>query len=360
MDENLTESREAQPLPRAAIERMAPYRPPTGGRKDLLRLDFNENTIGCSPKVREFLASRLSAGDLPAYPEYSDTRRELAAFFQVPEDSLVLTNGTDEAIQVLVNTYLDDGQECLILEPSYAMYRFYAEVAGGKVTALAHEPETLAFPLEQAIEAITGKTRLIMIANPNNPTGGSIPLDAIERILERADDAAVLIDEAYYEFCGVTALPLIAKYRNLFVSRTFSKVYGLAGLRIGCLFSDPGNAAMMRKGQSPYSVNAVAAAAARVAITDQEFIRNYVDEVLAARRLTEAGLAKLGVRFFPSDGNFILMDLSGRAEKVVNGLRERGILIRDRGHEIPGAVRVTIGTREQMTRFLAAFEEALR
>lgn len=361
MGDNLTESQklEAPPSPRNAIEHMAPYRPPTGGRKDLLRLDFNENTVGCSPKVREFLANRLSAGDLPAYPEYSETRRELAAFFGVPEGSLVLTNGTDEAIQVLVNTYLDDGQECLILEPSYAMYRFYAEVAGGKVTALAHEPETLAFPLERTLDAISAETRLIMIANPNNPTGGSIPLSAIERILSRAGEAAVLIDEAYYEFCGISALPLLSEHRNLFVSRTFSKVYGLAGLRIGCLFTDPDNAAVMRKGQSPYSVNAVAAAAARVAITDQDFIRHYVEEVLAARRMTENGLTKLGIRFFPSDGNFILMDLTGRAEKVVRGLRERGILIRDRGHEIPGAVRVTIGTREQMARFLTAFEEVL-
>lgn len=359
MAETIRNNGDARPKARRAIDSMAPYRPPTGGRQELLRLDFNENTLGCSPKVREFLATSLNVGSLPAYPEYSETRPDLAAFFGVEEESLVLTNGTDEAIQVLVNTYLDDGQECLILQPAYAMYRFYAEVAGAEVFALDYNPDTLAFPLEQVLESISANTRLIMIANPNNPTGGAISLKAIEQILQRAGNAAVLIDEAYYEFCGVTALPLIKDYSNLFVSRTFSKVYGLAGLRIGCLFTQPANAALLRKGQSPYSVNAVAAAAARVAIQDQDFITGYVTEVLAARQLTEVGLEKLHIRFFPSDGNFILMDLTGRAERVVNGMRERGILIRDRGHEIPGAVRVTIGTREQMDRFLVALREVL-
>lgn len=359
MSENFLNNSASRPRPRRAIDHMAPYRPPTGGRKDLLRLDFNENTIGCSPKVRKFLATSLSAGDLPAYPEYSETRRELAAFFGVPEDAMVLTNGTDEAIQVLVNTYLDDRQECLILQPSYAMYRFYSEVAGAEVFPLDYNPDTLAFPLEQVIESISPGTRLIMIANPNNPTGGAITVNAIRQILERAGNAAVLIDEAYYEFCGITALPLIEDYPNLFVSRTFSKVYGLAGLRIGCVFTQPRNATLMRKGQSPYSVNAVAAAAARVAIQDQEFITGYVTEVLAARQLTEVGLEKLHIRYFPSEGNFILMELSERAERVVNGLRERGILVRDRSHEIPGTVRVTIGTRDQMDRFLAALKEVL-
>ncbi|MCL4784367.1 MAG: histidinol-phosphate transaminase [Bryobacterales bacterium] len=359
MAETIRNNGDARPKARRAIDSMAPYRPPTGGRQELLRLDFNENTLGCSPKVREFLATSLNVGSLPAYPEYSETRPDLAAFFGVEEESLVLTNGTDEAIQVLVNTYLDDGQECLILQPAYAMYRFYAEVAGAEVFALDYNPDTLAFPLEQVLESISANTRLIMIANPNNPTGGAISLKAIEQILQRAGNAAVLIDEAYYEFCGVTALPLIKDYSNLFVSRTFSKVYGLAGLRIGCLFTQPANAALLRKGQSPYSVNAVAAAAARVAVQDQEFITGYVTEVLAARQLTEVGLEKLKIRYYPSDGNFILMDLGDRAERVVKGMRERGILVRDRGHEIPGAVRVTIGTRDQMDRFLVALREVL-
>lgn len=349
----------AQVRPRRAIERMEPYRPPTGGRTDLLRLDFNENTVGCSPRVTEFLQQGFSAAQLPSYPEYAAARTELAAFFGVAEEALVLTNGTDEAIQLVVNTYLDDNQECLLMRPSYAMYRFYAEVAGAEVYELDFNPDTLAFPLEQMLETISRNTRLVMLANPNNPTGGGITRNAIERILDRATHAMVLIDEAYFEFSGVTALPLIEDYPHLLVTRTFSKVYGLAGLRVGCLFTQPANADFLRKGQSPYSVNAIGAAAARVAIQDQEFVTRYVTEVLAARELTEVGLDKLHLPYFASDGNFLLIQFGDRAQKVVEGLRAKGILVRDRSHEIPGTVRVTIGTREQMARFLTSLREVL-
>jgi histidinol-phosphate aminotransferase len=345
--------------PRRAIERMAPYRPPTSGRADLLRLDFNENTIGCSPKVTEFLRSVFSYGKLPVYPEYTESRAVLANFFGVDEEEMVITNGTDEAIQVVVNTYLDEGQECLLMRPAYAMYRFYAEVMGADIYELDFNPDTLAFPLEQLLETISNTTRLIMLANPNNPTGGGISRKAIERILDRATSAMVLIDEAYFEFSGVTALPMIRDYPNLLVSRTFSKVYGLAGLRVGCLFSQQVNTAFLRKGQSPYSVNAVGAAAARVAVEDQDFITRYVTEVLAARELTEVGLSKLRLPYFASEGNFLLIQFGDRAQQVVEGMRAKGILVRDRSREIPGTVRVTIGTREQMERFLCALKEVL-
>ena len=154
---------------------------------------------------------------------------------------MLLTNGTDEAIQVLVNTYVDDGDEVIILRPSYAMYRFYAEVAGANIREIDYTPGTLAFPLAQLLDSISPITRAILIANPNNPTGTAITIPAIRQILERTPQAAVLIDEAYYEFSGITALPLVKDYPNLFVSRTFSKVYGMAAMRIGCLFSQAAN-----------------------------------------------------------------------------------------------------------------------
>lgn len=345
--------------PRPEIEAMAPYHPPTGGRGEMLRLDFNENTIGCSPKVVEFLQSGFSKGKLPVYPEYGEARATLTKFFGVKDDQMALSNGTDEAIQVVVNTYLGSGEECLLMRPAYAMYRFYAEVAGGEIDELDFNPDTLAFPTDQFLETISSNTRLIMLANPNNPTGTGLSRKTVERILNRATNAMVLIDEAYFEFSGVTALPLIEDYPNLLVSRTFSKVYGLAGLRVGCLFSQAANIAYLRKGQSPYSVNAVGAAAARVAVEDQDFITRYVTEVLAARELTEVGLDKLRLPYYSSEGNFLLIQFGDRAKRVVEGLRAKGILVRDRGHEIPGTVRVTIGTREQMNTFLNALKEVL-
>jgi histidinol-phosphate aminotransferase len=288
---------------------MAPYHPPTGGRADKLRLDFNENTIGCSPKVIEFLKQRLDESRLAVYPEYAEAKRDLAAYFKVAENEMLLTNGTDEAIQVLINTYVDDEDEVIILRPSYAMYKFYAEVAGGNVRELDYRAGTLAFPLEELLETIQPTTRAVLISNPNNPTGTSVKIDGIERILKRAANAAVLIDEAYYEFCGITALRHIVEYPNLFVSRTFSKVYGMAGMRLGCVFSQAGNIEVMHKCQSPYSVNTLAALAARAAVQDGAFISRYVTEVLAARELVYVGLEKLGIPYFDSDGNFVLMNI---------------------------------------------------
>ena len=351
----------SEPLqPREAVQRMKPYSPPTGGRADKLRLDFNENTVGCSPAVAEFLQTRVSGGLLSVYPEYSDAKRALTEHFGTREDEMLLTNGTDEAIQVLINTFVDHGDEVLILQPSYAMYRFYAELAGAAIREIPYRADTLAFPLEELFDAITPQTRAVLISNPNNPTGTAVKPDIVEQILAHAPHAAVLIDEAYFEFFGWTALPLIGERPNLFVSRTFSKAYGMASMRLGCLFSNPDNIALMRKAQSPYSVNMLAALAARVAVNDREYVSNYVKEVLAARDLLYARLEQLGIAFYRSEGNFVLVRFGARAAEVHARLAEARVLVRDRSHELAGCVRVTVGTREQTTRFLSELERIWR
>ncbi len=343
--------------PREAVLNMAPYSPPTGGRADKLRLDFNENTIGASPHVIEYLRDHLTEEVLAIYPEYGQAKQELGEFFGVEPDDFILSNGTDEAIQVLINTYVDDGDEVLMLQPSYAMYRFYAEVAGATIREIPYRAEKLAFPLDELLTAIRPSTRAILIANPNNPTGTGTSRAGIERILDKATNAAVLIDEAYYEFCGVTALPLLNDYPNLFVSRTFSKVYGMAAMRLGCLFSQSGNVEFLHKAQSPYSVNSVAVLAARAAIQDRMYVEKYVTEVLAARELLYVGFEKLGINYYESKANFVLFEAGSRAIAIRDDLRRRGVLVRDRSYEIAGCVRVTVGTREQVRRFLAELEQ---
>ena len=335
---------------------MAPYSPPTGNRIDKTRLDFNENTVGCSPKVIEFLKSRLTAESLSVYPDYTSIRKTLSAFFKVHPDELLLTNGTDEAIQVLINTYIDDNDEVITLTPSYAMYRFYAEVAGAKITEVPYLAPTVAFPLTELLAAITPATKAILISNPNNPTGSVTGLAEIETILTAAPHAAILIDEAYYEFCGVTALGLLNRFPNLFVSRTFSKTYGMAAMRMGCLFSQSSNVQFLHKAQSPYSVNALAALAAEAAVQDDEYAKNYVAEALAARELLRAGLEKLGIAQAPSAANFILGYFGTRAVEVTRVLREKAILVRDRSYEIPGGVRITAGTCDQARRVIEELE----
>jgi histidinol-phosphate aminotransferase len=332
---------------------MAPYSPPSAGREGKLRLDFNENTAGCSPKVVEFLKQELTADRLSIYPEYFEAREDLAAFFGVSSGEFTLTNGTDEAIQLVMHCYVDGGADVVTLKPSYAMYRFYADVSGACVREIEFPRETLEFPLPELLAAIRPSTRAILIANPNNPTGTGVDLEGIRKILEAAPGAAVLIDEAYFEFSGVTVLGSIRDYDNLFVSRTFSKAYGMAAMRCGCLFSSAENVAWLHKAQSPYSVNALAVLAARAAVRDREYIRQYVAEVLESRERAYRAFELLGIRYYASRANFVLFEAGDRAIPIRDALRERGVLVRDRSYEIPGCVRVTLGTRSATERFLA-------
>ena len=345
------------PKPRPAVMKMAPYSPPSSGREGKLRLDFNENTVGCSPRVVEFLRRKLNEEQLTVYPEYEATRAALSTYFQVPESQFLISNGTDEAIQVLINTYVDNHDDVIVLHPSYAMYRFYAEVAGADVREISYHKEDLGFPLNELIRKIRPKTRAILISNPNNPTGTGIGIGEVVRILEAAPQAAVLIDEAYYEFCGVTALRLIEQYPNLFVSRTFSKAFGMAALRVGCLFSQAGNVKYLHKAQSPYSVNMLAALAVREAVEDRAYVDEYTRNALAARDLLYAGFDRRGIRYWRSQANFVLFEAGKRAIPVRDALRQRGVLVRDRSYELAGTVRVTAGTPAQVERFFAALDE---
>jgi histidinol-phosphate aminotransferase len=345
--------------PRHSVQKMRPYSPPSSGRNDKIRLDFNENTLGCSPKVVEHLKNVLTQPLLSVYPEYEATRPAVAKFLNVAEDQLVLTNGTDEAIQVLVNTFVEPDEEVLLMTPSYAMYRFYAEVAGARVREIEYEPETLAFPADRFVANINNQTRLVMIANPNNPTGTAISIMHVEKLLRANANCGVLIDEAYFEFCGKTALPYIQRYPNLFVSRTFSKAFGMAAMRLGCVVSNAENVAAMRKAQSPYSVNLLAALAAPVALEDRAYVETYVKEVLSARDMLYSGLSELGIRHWRSEGNFILFHVGDKAPTVCAELRARGILVRDRSYELAGCVRVTVGTKDQTKRFLQGLKETL-
>jgi histidinol-phosphate aminotransferase len=347
----------AAPRPREAVLRMAPYSPPTAGRAGKLRLDFNENTVGCSPQVLAYLKEHLTADGLAIYPEYAETRNALASFLGIAAEELLLTNGTDEAIQVLINTYVDDGDEVLLLRPSYAMYRFYAELAGASVREIDYRSGDLSFPLDELFDAIGPSTRAVLLANPNNPTGTGISLEGIEQILDRAGHVAVLVDEAYFDFSGITALGLVREWPNVFVSRTFSKVYGMAAMRCGCLVSRAENVEFLHKAQSPYSVNTLAAIAVRAAICDTAYVENYVKEILAARDLLYEGLRQLGIRYYASQANFVLFYAGDRSIFLRDQLRARGVLVRDRSYEIAGCVRVTVGTREQVRRFLDELED---
>jgi histidinol-phosphate aminotransferase len=335
---------------------MRAYNPPLEGRTDKLRMDFNENPIGCSPSVRRALA-RLSSASISAYPEQETVRRQAARHFGVQPAELLLTNGTDEALHVVVSTFVEPGDTVLLVEPTYAMYRFYSELAGARIAAPRYDKQ-MQFPWKETLSALRARPKVFFLPNPNSPTGNLLSLAEIKRILKAASRTMVMIDEAYFEFSGVTVIPWIRKYKNLIVTRTFSKTAGLAGLRLGCIFVHRDLAAHMRKAQSPYPVNAAALVAAEAAMRDRQFIARTVRAVERGRRELQNGFIRLGLRHFPSGGNFILVYFGDRAKAVVATLARKGILLRDRSSDFGGEgyVRITIGTPEQSRLLLRELE----
>jgi histidinol-phosphate aminotransferase len=344
---------------RKAVERMRPYNPPLEGRTDKLRLDFNENPIGCSPAVRRALA-KLTAASISAYPEQETVRRKAARYFGVQPEELLLTNGTDEALSLVVNAFVEPGDRVLLVEPTYAMYRFYSELAGARLVAPRYGAE-MEFPWKDVRAALRSGPRVFFLPNPNSPTGNLLSQQELRRILRAARRTMVVIDEAYFEFSGVTVIPWIRQHKNLIVTRTFSKTNGLAGLRLGCLFVHRELAANMRKAQSPYPVNAAALAAAEAAMRDRGFIARTVREVRRGRAEMQRGFARLGIRCFPSAGNFVLVHFGERAKKIVAALERKGILVRDRSSDFGGEgyVRITLGTLAQTRRLLRELEAIL-
>jgi histidinol-phosphate aminotransferase len=355
-----TPSQQSQTLePRELVKRMREYHPPLGAR-DGLRLDFNENTFECSPQVLKVLAE-ISASALTRYPERESVEGKLAQSLGLKPEQVLLTNGVDEAIHVLCQAFLDPGDELLIPAPTYTMYEVYGSAAAAALKMLPPEPG-FAFPFAAMLEAIGPRTRLIAIANPNSPTGTTCTRDQILSVCARAPRAAVLVDEAYYHFFGETVLDLIGKVPNLIVARTFSKAYGLAGLRLGMLAAPVETQRWLRTVISPYSVNNLALACLPAALEDRAYLDWYVGEVKAARAEMAAAFVRMGLTQWPSGANFILVEIGPKHGEFVEGLRRRGVLTRNRSQDpgCAGCVRITAGTREQTRRALQAIEETFK
>jgi histidinol-phosphate aminotransferase len=343
---------------RRAVLGLAPYGAPDEGRAGKLRLDFNENTVGCSPAVLRAL-SRMTGEQMAMYPEYQATTRRLARFFRVRPDEILLTNGIDDALHLLSDTFIERGDAVLLAEPTFDMYRFFAELAGARVIALRYDEE-MRFPIAGVLRELRRSPRVLYIANPSNPTGTLVQPAALRRILRAAPRTLVFVDEAYFDFSGLTVLSWIRRYPNLMVSRTFSKSAGLAALRLGCLFARPEILSVMRRASTPYPVNTAALVAAEASISDTRFVRKYTREVLRSRVLLEKGLTRLGARVYPSAGNFVLADFGSGAHRIVRALERKGILVRER-KDFPreGFVRISAGTRADTRRVLQAIQEIL-
>jgi histidinol-phosphate aminotransferase len=351
-------SSQTQPAPRARVQAMKEYHPPLGDR-ETLRLDFNENTVACSPKVREVLG-RISAGSLTRYPERTPIEAIVAEHLGLQAAQVALTNGVDEAIHVLFEAFLEGGDELLLPVPTYTMYEIYASATDARAVTV-QAADDLKFPFERLLAAITPRTKIIAIANPNSPSGSAATRAQLLEIAARAPQAVLLVDEAYFHFHGETVIDLIGTVPNLFVARTFSKAYGLAGLRLGMLAGPVELMRWVRRVLSPYSVNSMALACLPPALEDAAYLDWYVDEVLAARPEFEAALDQAGVRRWPSHANFVLIEIGAQHKEFTRLMSAAGVLVRDRSSDpgCDGRVRITIGTREQMSKAAVVLNEVL-
>ncbi len=357
--ENVKDEAAVMPKARRAVLAMPEYHPPLAGR-DALRLDFNENTLAASPKVIERLRQTTAEG-LTKYPEREGVEVIVAAHFGLRPEQVLLTNGVDEAIHLVCTAFLEEDDEALIMTPTFFMY----DVSVGMMTANLRRVQadaTLEFPYAKFMEAITLRTKLIMVASPNNPTGAVVARQQLLAICAAAAQAVVMVDEAYYHFHGETVLGDIASVPNLMVARTFSKAYGLANLRIGMLAGSAELLRHVRKVCSPYNVNGVALDCLPVALADDAYVQWYAEQVRVGRARMMEGLRELGVDFFPSHANFVLMKIGAKHGELVEAMRARGVLLRDRSSDpgCEGYVRITIGVEEHVERGLAALKDSLK
>jgi histidinol-phosphate aminotransferase len=349
---------------------------------DGLRLHQNENTAGCSPRVLAALAA-LRPDQVGFYPPYSRAIDACARHFGVAASEIALTNGLDEGILATAITVLkppaDSGPrqgsgqgprqvsgpeppEAIVPQPAFEIFQLNTTVAGGRVVAVPPRPD-FSFPLDRVVEAITPRTRLVFITNPNNPTGTSTTADDIVDVARRLPPGGIVfVDEAYADFAGGrTFIPHLRSTTNVIVGRTFAKAYGLAGLRLGALIGVPETLDPIRSAIGVYSVNVAAAVAVEAALTDQPFVDDYLRQVSESKTLVYELCARLQLHYWRSDANFVLIRVGPDASRVVAEAAARGIYLRDRSSEpgCEGCIRITTGIVEHTRRGLAVLEEVL-
>jgi histidinol-phosphate aminotransferase len=343
------------PVRKAILQRRT-YDAPAEGRSGKIRLDFNENTTGCSGAVRKAIA-RLDGKELAMYPEYEKRTRNVAKYFGVKTEEIVLTNGGDDALRVFFDTFVEPGSRVLICEPTFPMYRYYAEIAGAQVETLRYSDQ-MEFPVTGAIAGLKKKPRVFFLANPNNPTGTLLGIQVIEGLLRAAKHTVVVLDEAYSDFCAVSGVKLIHKYPQLFLAKTFSKAAGLAGLRLGAVIARRESLALVRRALPPFPVNVAALVAADAAIREGRTIKKYVRDVKRLRKWFTRELQARGVFVFPSEGNFVLANFGESGPELFRKLASKGILVRARSHDMgPGFARVSIGTKTELHKLLRLVEK---
>ena len=360
------------PSARPDVERLRGYSAPLEGRRGLLRLDFNENTIGPSPAVVEALRA-FPADQIAVYPEYDGLREALIANLQASPAGLAhplsieqvgLFNGVDAAIHAVIHAYGAAGDTLLTTSPTFGYYAPCAGMQGMAVEAVPHELPGFRFPLEAMRTALQRGPKILMLCNPNNPTGTRLSAEHVLQLASSAPETLVVVDELYEAFTGDSVLPHVdfAEHANLLVLRSLAKTAGLAGLRMGFAIGSAEVVDRVCRVTGPYDVNSFAVTAAFAALSDQAYTDHYVAEVLRARNYLVTEMTRSGVNFHSDGGNYLLVWPRSSAQKVEQQLRDAGILVRSMAGkpQIDGSLRVSIGTQAQMQRFWECYRQLER
>ncbi|MEI6359370.1 MAG: histidinol-phosphate transaminase [Synechococcus sp. ELA619] len=370
------------PQARPEVESLTAYSAPLEGRRGLLRLDFNENTVGPSPQVVAAIRA-MPADHFAIYPEYDGLREAVvasllatagAAAAQSPgaaglgPDHIGLFNGVDAAIHAVFHAYGDRGDRLLTTSPTFGYYTPCAQMQGMAIEAIPYVLPDFAFPLEALTAALlrpgVAPPKLLLICNPNNPTGTRLAPQRILELAAAAPQTLVVVDELYEAFTGDSLLPGLlgggdpfAAYPNLVVLRSLAKTAGLAGLRIGFAIGAPAVVDRISRVTGPYDINSLAVTAALAALADQAYVDAYVAEVLGARDWLVAQLVQASVRHHSAGGNYLLIWPQGDPRAVEQALRQAGILVRSMAGKplIDGSLRVSLGTKAQMEQFWRAY-----
>ena len=339
-----------------------------------LRLHLNENTGGCSQKVVDAVRS-FDGPALATYPDFREAVLETAAFLDVEPDRMVLTNGLDEGILLvsiayLVNrtpdalvalgaplTAMSGAPEIVVAQPAFEPYIHGAHSLGARVVSVPPGRD-FAFPLEGMLRAISPNTRVVYVNNPNNPSGQPIAKDAIHRIARDAGHALVFVDEAYHDFLGENFLAEAADYPNVLIGRTFSKAFGLAGMRVGVMIASPEILAPIRRAMPLFNLNVVAVAALRAAIGDPSFRSWYIAQAKESKELVYAACGRADLKYWKSAANFVLIDGGARARQIIDGMIASGVFVRDRTRDpaTPTCFRLTTGVVEHTRKAVETLE----
>jgi len=324
-------------------------------------LDFNERTIPVPSHVTDALKQYIDKGGLQRYPAYGELQEKIAEYAGVRKEECMFTNGSDQGIDLIVRCCCEKGTEAIIPSPTFAMYDQAAD-SEALVIRRPHFDRVKGFPLDEILALIGSQTSLVVVSNPNNPTGTPVTRNAILTICRKAPQCAVMVDECYYEFMGPeeSVAGDIGSFSNLFVCRTFSKTWGIPSLRLGYVLTQKANVDALACVRGPYDINQLAGIALQAALANRQYVWDFVEEVnQKSKPLFEEYLRKRSITFWPSSANFIFCYFDDPVE-LEKGIRSKGILVRPK-KDAAGTMglRVTIGTVAQMEALIKALDELL-